>query len=334
MTKVTSKEEPTTVYYEDFADAMPEEWSAVVITGPVYWAWTSEGGAYGGQLASTTAANGYMILDSDGLGDESDEEANLISPAIDLSNAVSDITFSVEQAARTYGFAECRIFISVDDFENETMLYEWKDGEQNAWNTADGAMPNPKVVVLEFDITDIAAGQSNVKIKFNWKGAYDYWWLVDDVKVTAVLGEGPQELIYTATADIAAGEIQYKYFSDAFGSGWDGGEWQGDPNRVVTVSGNMTINDVWGEITSVDEITPDASTTTLFPNPATYELNVAHSTRISEIRVFDITGRMVYTSRVNNLTSAKVDVSNFSNGVYILQVIAQDGITSKKFVKR
>ncbi|MBW6478563.1 MAG: T9SS type A sorting domain-containing protein [Bacteroidales bacterium] len=53
-------------------------------------------------------------------------------------------------------------------------------------------------------------------------------------------------LIYTATLDLPTGQHQYKYFSDAYGPGWEGGEWQGDPNRVIEVNDDMVINDVWG----------------------------------------------------------------------------------------
>ena len=56
------------------------------------------------------------------------------------------------------------------------------------------------------------------------------------------------DLIYTTTLQLAAGQHQYKYFSDAFGSGWAGGEWPGDPNRVIIVGSDMTINNTWGII--------------------------------------------------------------------------------------
>lgn len=50
---------------------------------------------------------------------------------------------------------------------------------------------------------------------------------------------------YTVTLPMEEGEHEYKYFSDAFGEGWDGGEWQGEPNRLVNVTGDMELNDTW-----------------------------------------------------------------------------------------
>ncbi|TVQ12241.1 MAG: choice-of-anchor D domain-containing protein [Bacteroidetes bacterium] len=168
------------LFSEDFDGAFPEGWQNIVVSGPAVfpgWEWTDTGGAFGGQLLSTTAGNGYMILDSDAYGvDGVPEEANLISPAIDCSDATESIFFSVEHWARTFGAADISIYISTDDFATKTLLYNWSGGAVNSSNG-----PNP--VFSLFDITSIAQGQSNVKIKFNWIGEYDYWWLVDDVTI-------------------------------------------------------------------------------------------------------------------------------------------------------
>ncbi len=53
-------------------------------------------------------------------------------------------------------------------------------------------------------------------------------------------------LVYSAEHEVLLGELEYKYFSDAFGTGWDGGEWEGEPNRVVPVVDNMELDDIWG----------------------------------------------------------------------------------------
>jgi hypothetical protein len=66
----------------------------------------------------------------------------------------------------------------------------------------------------------------------------------EDLKLDRV----EETMIYTITAEMAeAGEIQYKYFSDAVGPGWDGGEWTGDPNRNVFAVGEATLDDVWAD---------------------------------------------------------------------------------------
>ncbi|TVQ87844.1 MAG: T9SS C-terminal target domain-containing protein [Bacteroidetes bacterium] len=61
--------------------------------------------------------------------------------------------------------------------------------------------------------------------------------------------------IFTRTLQLEEGEYQYKYFLN---EGWSGGEWPADPNRVIAVMENMTINDVWG----------------LMPGPDIFSLNL------------------------------------------------------------
>ena len=52
-----------------------------------------------------------------------------------------------------------------------------------------------------------------------------------------------ESFIFTRTLQLESGEYQYKYFLN---EGWSGGEWAGDPNRVIAVMEDMTLNDVWG----------------------------------------------------------------------------------------
>jgi hypothetical protein len=168
-------------HYEDFGDGqLPDGWVNNVIEGPTNfpgWEWTTTGGAYGGQLNSTTAANGYLILNSDAHGAAGAmEEADLISPAFDFSDVTANIVMSLEHWARTFGNADIRIYISSDDFDTQTELYRWHDAEQH-----DANGPNP--TLSEFDITQYAQGESNVKFKFKWIGSYDYWWLIDDFQI-------------------------------------------------------------------------------------------------------------------------------------------------------
>jgi PKD repeat protein len=55
-------------------------------------------------------------------------------------------------------------------------------------------------------------------------------------------------MIYSLTfEEIPEGEIQYKYFRVINNQpSWDWGEWMGDPNRIVNITGNTTIDNVWG----------------------------------------------------------------------------------------
>ncbi len=67
-----------------------------------------------------------------------------------------------------------------------------------------------------------------------------------DLKFTPTT-ENP--MIYTLTHEFTdPGAIYYKYFRVISGAAsWDNGEWTGDPNRKVIITGETTLNDIWAD---------------------------------------------------------------------------------------
>lgn len=184
-------EDPTEieVFSEDFVGSFPAGWQNNVLAPAGFpgFQWTNTGGNYGGQLNSTTASNGYLILDSDLNGNEGvSENVELISPPINFAQHgnLTSINLSLEHLARTFGNTDIAIYISADNFSTQTLLYEWNNAPEDSFNTDN----NP--LVSTFDITSIAQGQNDIRIKFRWMGQWDYWWLIDDVKITALKDGG------------------------------------------------------------------------------------------------------------------------------------------------
>jgi hypothetical protein len=57
---------------------------------------------------------------------------------------------------------------------------------------------------------------------------------------------GVGSMIYTNTATIDSGEVQYKYFRVINGeASWDHGEWTGTDNRIVQLSEDVTFENIW-----------------------------------------------------------------------------------------
>ena len=73
-----------------------------------------------------------------------------------------------------------------------------------------------------------------------------------DPSLMMMASEG-NDMIFTLTLLLNDGEYFYKYFSDVVATGWAGGEWEGDPNRNVMVSGETVLDEVWGVIGGGDE---------------------------------------------------------------------------------
>lgn len=75
-------------------------------------------------------------------------------------------------------------------------------------------------------------------------GGWDQPGTNDSAKLSPVDGN---ELLYSITYPVLKGDHAYKYFSvPKGGASWDNGEWPGDPNRTITVDGDMEVSDLYG----------------------------------------------------------------------------------------
>ena len=172
------------------------------------------------------------------------------------------------------------------------------------------------------------AGLALVLEGTNWVTILNYD--VDvDVAIFPILAEDDaEEDIYTITFDAEEGDHEYKYFIVEDEPTWDLGEWEGDPNRELTVEADMVVDEVWADlVTSIDEIDEDQLLTIdIYPNPASSQLHVDSRHEIIDVSVYDITGRMLIQQ-----TEDVINVSGLRTGVYIIQVNTSEGIEAYRF---
>ena len=71
----------------------------------------------------------------------------------------------------------------------------------------------------------------------------------------------------------------------------------------------------------------------VYPNPATSMLNINMDVSRAELIIFDLNGRSLLFKNINENTTV-LNISNLSNGLYILQIISESGTFSKKIVKQ
>ena len=138
-------------------------------------------------IESTTAANGFALFDSDLLCG-GNQVANLtLANGIDCS-AQTEVLLSFEQQYRRF-YDSTFVFVSNDDGANWTKFSVNTDLANNEF--CDGAPSG----LAQIYITPVAAGQSNVKIRFqfyspsslNALAGCAYSWMIDDVKFSTPL---------------------------------------------------------------------------------------------------------------------------------------------------
>jgi len=172
-----------TILYEDFGGGeIPAGWSVFDNTGNGYdWRWSDQGPTgpysnYAGPINSTTGYNGFMLYDADAFDITTTKDAWFEMAPLDLS-AYPHIVIIFEEFMRycctsSGGFW---VEVSTDGFITQT-VYDVSLGLGGA-----DASDNP--VIPEVDISDAAALQSDVRIRFHFTTNIAYFWMVDDILI-------------------------------------------------------------------------------------------------------------------------------------------------------
>ena len=187
---------------EDFSDgAIPIGWTTADESGQnalwTYCADPNKGQANGcpplwddalngqGPFTASSADNGFMTLDSDIYGNlPNNHISQLTAATLDLTDAPSV-------------FVEFEGFIgayTVVPLDNAVLQVSNDGGVQwtnfNPYPNLVTGAPNPPTVRWSFnptktvfDISSVAAGESNVMIRWSWTGTFEFFWSIDDLVV-------------------------------------------------------------------------------------------------------------------------------------------------------
>lgn len=152
--------------------------------------------------------------------------------------------------------------------------------------------------------------------------------------VGAYMMSSDDDVNYMLSILVYPGDWMYKYFLVTDGvPSWDGGEWEGDPNREFSVDTlEVTLENVWGEIAGIFD-TPSEFAYNMYPNPVLNVLNIDNTSNATQVDVYDAAGRIVRTVEVTS-DKVAIDVNELQTGVYIVTVTNENGIQSSKFIKK
>lgn len=89
-------------------------------------------------------------------------------------------------------------------------------------------------------------------------------------------------------------------------------------NIELYETASLSVNDVF------------SSKISIYPNPANEFVQISTSETITGVEVYNLIGKKVISS--SKLTNNKIDVSNLSKGVYVLKVMSNDLVGSRKII--
>lgn len=99
---------------------------------------------------------------------------------------------------------------------------------------------------------------------------------------------------------------------------------------------NFTVKATFEEaLLSVNPVN-EVATFSVFPNPSTNNITItsSNSSTINGIEMVDINGRTVKSLKLDNLTSTDVNISDLSQGIYVVKISSENGSVSQKVVKQ
>lgn len=173
-----------TLWSNDFST--PSQWvsaNAGTTATPPHTAgdWTITTNASAGPVAAlnpaafTSVANGYAIINSDAAGASATQNATIVTASSINLSANPNVSLVFQQTHRRYAEST---YVIVSNDNGAT----WTEFEVNGTMATSTNAPNPQQV--QVNISSVAGGQAAVKIGFKYIGAYDWFWAVDDVKIT------------------------------------------------------------------------------------------------------------------------------------------------------
>jgi len=191
----------TVLWSDDFSD--PGTWTIVNDNSGVPLEWEigvgleSTGGFPTPAILSTTAANGYAMVDSDGANNTTGTyESNTLTTALPIDLSLDpNVIIQFENQYRRFNDEMTYLVISTDGvtwpaldpatdisaMPNVFRIFDWMNDPNDPSSNQGVSVGNP--YTMRINISDVAGGQPQVWVRFHWTGIWGYTWYVDDVEI-------------------------------------------------------------------------------------------------------------------------------------------------------
>lgn len=243
-----------------------------------------------------TACDSYMWIDGNTYTSDNNTATHTLTNAAGCDSVVTlDLTINNSTTGT--------------DIQTACDSYTWIDGNtyssdnNTATHTLTNAAGCDSVVTLDLTISTVDPSISQVGnvLTANETGA-TYAWL-DCSDETLISGETGQSFTATANGDYAA---------------------------IVTL-GNCTDTSDCATVNTIGLEENHKDLFSLYPNPSSGLFNLVLSND-AQVQITDLTGKVILNQNYH-LGSYKIDLSSYSDGVYLLQVLANGVVKNAKIIK-
>jgi PKD repeat protein len=151
---------------------------------------------------------------------------------------------------------------------------------------------------------------------------------------------GPNSKVQNQTADYSITKL----------SGTHTYTWEANKGNIQSGQGTQKVTVLWnqqgvGEVKVYTDcsdtvslsvqvlngmMTPEQTIITLYPNPTDGKVYISTNQPFNEIRLTDITGKQLAAYKQNSSQAAILDLSEFANGVYIIELMNQGNILKRE----
>jgi photosystem II stability/assembly factor-like uncharacterized protein len=229
-------------------------------------------------------------------------------------------------------------------FTGDDEIYRTTDGG-NSWNianTVSGWMGNDRITDYKF-----LDNQIGFALTDNWNiyKTIDAGqnWTINNLPISNTSGCRGIEFDQKNYGYITGYGLDQPFISNNGGQTWviDASYPTSSPSMCVSISKNhkVIIGAQDGKVLIRQNIplsiNPNSITEliNLYPNPTKDKINIETENNIENIMISDVTGKIVFTIFLNNLTrNYQVDLTNYAKGIYLLNIKTNKKIITKKVV--
>lgn len=311
-------------------------------------------GAHASGLTGTTG--NYAFLNSDAYGQSGNQNADLITPRLILTN-YTNVTLSFTHYFLQYqNYSTATLYYSINDGVTWVQLQQWNN------TTSNPAFFNQVIPAI--------AGQSQVRFKWNYTGVWGYWWDIDDVSVTGTStipvnqiitgisissgqhcfnatqtlttgGSGQQfDVASGSLVDLVAGQNIIMLPGTRIHNGANLHAWIAPGGPYCPVLASSFVVDESHEAEKAKDFIGIVGNSffSIFPNPATegftLQLNAYEESEPVIVEIYNIMGTRLLNKELAFGNEHFFNLMDFSPGVFLIRVIQGKRMGVERIIKQ